>query len=61
MTKTKFILFLVWVTFLFLIIKLIYDIFTKENAQELINILETTAKLHLFAGILLSIGLTAGV
>ena len=44
-----------------LILKLISDIFSKENAQELINILENTAKLHLFAGILLSIGLTAGV
>jgi len=43
-----------------LIIKLIYDIFSKENAQDLINLLENTAKLHLLAGILLSIGLAAG-
>ena len=44
-----------------LIIKLIYDIFSKENAQDLINLLENTAKLHLLAGILLSIGLAAGL
>ena len=44
-----------------LILKLIYDIFSKEDAQDLINILENTAKLHLLAGILLSIGLAAGL
>jgi 1,4-dihydroxy-2-naphthoate octaprenyltransferase len=44
-----------------LIIKLIYDIFSKENAQDLINLLENTAKLHLLAGMLLSIGLAAGL
>ncbi len=43
-----------------LILKLINDIFSKENAQDLIKILENTAKLHLLAGILLSIGLAAG-
>ncbi|MBT96278.1 MAG: 1,4-dihydroxy-2-naphthoate polyprenyltransferase [Acidimicrobiaceae bacterium] len=43
------------------ILKLIYDMYSKESAQDLINILENTAKLHLLAGILLSIGLATGL
>mgnify|MGYP001235323944 FL=1 len=42
-------------------LKLIKDIYTKESAEDLIKILENTAKLHLLAGILLSIGLMAGL
>ena len=42
-------------------LKLIKDIYTKESAEDLIKILENTAKLHLLAGILLSIGLVAGL
>ena len=42
-------------------LKLIKDIYTKESAEELIKILENTAKLHLMAGILLSIGLVSGL
>jgi len=42
-------------------LKLINHIYTKESAQDLIKILENTAKLHLLAGILLSIGLVAGL
>ena len=42
-------------------LKLIKDIYTKESAEDLIKILENTAKLHLLAGILLSIGLVSGL
>ena len=42
-------------------LKLINDIYTKESAEDLIKILENTAKLHLLAGILLSIGLATGI
>ena len=42
-------------------LKLIKDIYTKESAEDLIKILENTAKLHLLAGILLSIGLVLGL
>ena len=44
-----------------LFLKLIKDIYTKESAEDLIKILENTAKLHLLAGILLSIGLVSGL
>ena len=42
-------------------LKLIKDIYTKESSEDLIKILENTAKLHLLAGILLSIGLVSGL
>ena len=42
-------------------LKLIKDIYTKESAEDLIKILENTAKLHLLTGILLSIGLVSGL
>ena len=42
-------------------LKLIYGIYSKESARDLIKILENTAKLHLLAGILLSISLATGL
>ena len=54
-------LVLITLTVIPLSLKLIYDIYSKENAQDLIKILENTAKLHLLAGIMLSIGLAGGL
>ncbi len=42
-------------------VRLVYDIYSKESSSDLIKILENTAKLHLLAGLLLSIGLATGL
>ena len=42
-------------------LKLISDIYTKTTSPDLIKILENTAKLHMLSGLLLAIGLIAGL
>ena len=42
-------------------LKLIFDVYTRTTSTELIKILENTAKLHMLSGLLLSIGLIAGL
>ena len=42
-------------------LKLIFDVYTRTTSKELIKILENTAKLHMLSGLLLSIGLIAGL
>ena len=42
-------------------LKLIFDVYTKTTSSDLIKILENTAKLHMLSGLLLSIGLIAGL
>ena len=42
-------------------VKLTYDVCSKANSADLIKILENTAKLHLLAGLLLSLGLGIGL
>ncbi|MED5265671.1 MAG: 1,4-dihydroxy-2-naphthoate polyprenyltransferase, partial [Actinomycetota bacterium] len=52
---------LIAVAVLPLCLRLIYNIYAKESSQDLIKILENTAKLHLLAGLLLSTGLAIGL
>ena len=52
---------LIAVAVLPLCLRLIYNIYSKESSQDLIKILEDTAKLHLLAGLLLSTGLVIGL
>ena len=52
---------LIAVVVLPLCLRLIYNIYAKESSQDLIKILENTAKLHLLAGLLLSTGLAIGL
>ncbi|HAY51007.1 MAG TPA: 1,4-dihydroxy-2-naphthoate polyprenyltransferase [Acidimicrobiaceae bacterium] len=42
-------------------LKLISDVYTKTTSPDLIKILENTAKLHMLSGLLLAIGLIAGL